>query len=68
MITVGDGVDPSRVGTRVLIVPTLEQTTWREQAVLDERNAVPIDLDGEPLQLAMLGVNPVTAYCLLTAM
>jgi NADPH:quinone reductase-like Zn-dependent oxidoreductase len=62
---VGDGVDESRVGTRVLVIPTLEQATWREQAVLDERNAVPVDSDGDPLQLAMLGVNPITAYCLL---
>ena len=65
VIAVGDGVDGSRVGTRVLVVPTLEQATWREQAVLDERNAVPVDPDGDPLQLAMLGINPITAYCLL---
>jgi NADPH:quinone reductase-like Zn-dependent oxidoreductase len=65
VIAVGEGVDGSRVGTRVLVVPTLEQATWREQTVLDERNAVPVDLDGDPLQLAMLGVNPITAYCLL---
>ena len=65
VIAVGDGVDGSRVGTRALIVPTLEQATWREQTVLDERNAVPVDPDGDPLQLAMLGINPITAYCLL---
>jgi len=65
VIAVGDGVDGSRVGTRVLIIPTFEQATWAEQAVLDERNAVPVDLDGDPLQLAMLGINPITAYCLL---
>jgi NADPH:quinone reductase-like Zn-dependent oxidoreductase len=65
VIAVGDGVDGSRVGTRVLVVPTLEQATWREQTVLDERNAVPVDPDGDPLQLAMLGINPITAYCLL---
>jgi NADPH:quinone reductase-like Zn-dependent oxidoreductase len=65
VIAVGDGVDESRVGTRVLVIPTLEQATWREQAVLDERNAVPVDLDGDPLQLSMLGINPITAYCLL---
>src|SRR6478752_8063727 len=41
VIAVGDGVDGSRVGTRVLVVPTFEQATWREQTVLDERNAVP---------------------------
>jgi NADPH:quinone reductase-like Zn-dependent oxidoreductase len=65
VIAVGEGVDGSRVGTRVLVVPTLEQATWREQTVLDERNAVTVDLDGGPLQLAMLGINPITAYCLL---
>ncbi len=65
VVAVGDGVDRSRVGTRVLILPTLEQGTWREQTVLDERNAVPVDVDGDPLQLAMLGVNAATAYCLV---
>jgi NADPH:quinone reductase-like Zn-dependent oxidoreductase len=58
-------VDRSRIGTRVLIVPTLEHATWRQQAVLEERNAVPVEVDGDPLQLAMLGINPMTAYCLL---
>jgi NADPH:quinone reductase-like Zn-dependent oxidoreductase len=65
VIAVGDGVDASRVGERVLVVPTLEQATWRQQTVLDKRNAVPVDADGDPLQLAMLGINPITAYCLL---
>src|ERR1700690_4099221 len=41
VIAVGAGVDASRVGTRVLVVPTLEQGTWCDQAVLDARNAVP---------------------------
>src|ERR1700730_7723579 len=65
VIAVGDGVDASRVGERVLVVPTLEQATWREQTVLDERNAIPVDAGADPLQLAMLGINPITAYCLL---
>ena len=62
---VGDGVDAARIGERVLIVPTLEQATWRQQTILDEGNGVPVDADGDPLQLAMLGINPITAYCLL---
>src|SRR6476620_885538 len=32
VVAVGEGVDQSRIGTRVLVVPTLEQTTWRQQA------------------------------------
>src|SRR5260370_37653988 len=65
VVAVGEGVDAARVGERVLVVPTLEQTTWRERTILDERNAVPVDTDGDPLQLAMLGINPITAYSLL---
>jgi NADPH:quinone reductase-like Zn-dependent oxidoreductase len=62
---VGEGVDRSRVGTRVLIVPTLEQATWCERTVLDERNTVSVDPESDPLQLAMLGINPITAHSLL---
>jgi NADPH:quinone reductase-like Zn-dependent oxidoreductase len=65
VVAVGNGVDAARIGERVLVVPTLEQATWREQTVLDERNAILVDADGDPLQLAMLGINPITAYCLL---
>jgi NADPH:quinone reductase-like Zn-dependent oxidoreductase len=65
VIAVGAGVDGSRVGERVLIVPTLEQATWRERTIVDERNAVPVDPAGDPFQLAMLGINPITAHSLL---
>jgi NADPH:quinone reductase-like Zn-dependent oxidoreductase len=65
VVAVGSGVDASRVGERVVVVPTLEQATWREQTIVDDRNAVHVDPDGDPLQLAMLGINPITAYSLL---
>jgi NADPH:quinone reductase-like Zn-dependent oxidoreductase len=65
VIAVGEGMDASRVGERVLVVPTLEHATWREQTVVDDRHAVPVDPDGDPLQLAMLGINPITAHSLL---
>ena len=65
VVAVGERVDSARIGVRVLVVPTLEQATWRERTILDERNAVPIDADGDPLQLAMLGINPITAHSLL---
>jgi NADPH:quinone reductase-like Zn-dependent oxidoreductase len=65
VIAVGDGVDASRIGERVLVVPTLEQATWRQETVLHERNGIAVDADGDPLQLSMLGINPITAYSLL---
>jgi len=65
IVAVGDGVDASRIGERVMIVPTLEQGTWTDQTVVDERNVVPVNPNADPLQLAMIGVNPVTAYVLL---
>src|SRR6476619_1935128 len=61
VVAVGEGVDSACIGERVLVVPTLEQATWRERTIVDERNAVTVDADGDPLQLAMLGINPITA-------
>src|SRR5258708_7427665 len=43
IVAVGSGVDASRVGERVLVVPTLEQATWREQTIVADRNAVEVD-------------------------
>ena len=65
VVAVGEGIDTARIGERVLIVPTLEQATWRAQTIVDEPNAVAVDADGDPVQLAMLGINPITAHSLL---
>lgn len=65
IIGVGPDVDPVRIGERVLIVPTLRHGTWQDQVSVDADEAMPIDPDADALQLAMLGVNPVTADLLL---
>jgi NADPH:quinone reductase-like Zn-dependent oxidoreductase len=65
IVAVGRGVDPVRIGERVLIVPTLEQGTWQDEAVIDEGGAIPVDPKADALQLAMLGINPITADLLL---
>ncbi len=65
IVGVGPTVDPVRIGERVLIVPTLEHGTWQDQTVIDERDAVPVDAKADALQLAMLGINPLTADLLL---
>jgi len=65
IVAVGATVDPGRVGERVLIVPTLEQGTWRDQTVIEAGLAVPVDSRADALQLSMLGINPITADLLL---
>ena len=61
----GSKVDEALQGKRVLILPTYEQGTWADQVVVPVRNIVPMRDDADPLQLAMLGINPATAYLLL---
>jgi len=65
IVSVGAGVDPSRVGERVMVLPTLQHGTWQDRVALAEADAVPVDPTADPLQLAMLGVNPMTADLLL---
>src|SRR5437879_9761904 len=62
---VGSKVDVALQGKRVLILPTYEQGTWADQAVVQVRNIVPMSDEADPLQLSMIGINPATAYRLL---
>src|SRR5208283_2167404 len=61
----GSKVDTAILGKRVLIVPNYEQGTWSDEVVVQVRNTVPVADDADPLQLAMIGINPATAYLLL---
>ncbi|GAB2612856.1 zinc-dependent alcohol dehydrogenase family protein [Kribbella endophytica] len=58
--------DPDLQGKRVLIVPNYQQGTWADEVVVKAENLVVIPDEGDALQLAMVGVNPLTAYKLLT--
>src|SRR3989440_2684011 len=62
---IGSKVDVALQSKRVLILPTYEQGTWADQVVVPVRNIVPMRDDADPLQLAMIGINPATAYLLL---
>ena len=62
---IGSKVDVALQGKRVLILPTYEQGTWADQVVVPVRNIVPMSDEADPLQLSMIGINPVTAYLLL---
>src|SRR5258707_348411 len=62
---VGWKVDVALQGKGVLILPTYEQGTWADQAVVPVPNIVPMSDEADPLQLSMIGINPTTAYLLL---
>jgi len=66
VIGIGSKVDLALRGKRVLILPTYEQGTWADQVVVPVRNVVPMSDEADPLQLSMIGINPVTAYLLLS--
>jgi NADPH:quinone reductase-like Zn-dependent oxidoreductase len=65
VIDAGGDTGTRLVGRRVVILPTYEQGTWADQVATSYRNVVPVREDGDPLQLAMLPINPATAYLLL---
>jgi NADPH:quinone reductase-like Zn-dependent oxidoreductase len=65
VIKIGSKVDVALQGKRVLILPTYEQGTWADQVVAPVRNIVPMSDEADPLQLSMIGINPITAYLLL---
>src|SRR5947199_4793729 len=62
---IGSKVDVALQGNRVLILPTYEQGTWADQVVVPVRNIVAMSDEADPLQLSMIGINPITAYLLL---
>jgi NADPH:quinone reductase-like Zn-dependent oxidoreductase len=65
VVEVGPRTSADLVGQRVMILPTYEQGTWADQIVVAEKNVVVVNGDSDPLQLAMVGINPPTAWVLL---
>jgi len=50
-------------GQRVLM---MSRENWAQRKVIKAGEAVPITVDADPLQLAMLKINPATAWFMLT--
>ena len=65
IVAVGGDVDQSRLGERVIIVPRRRYATWREQTTVDQADAITVSPRADALQLAMLAINPMTAYSML---
>ena len=66
VLEVGSAVDRGLVGRRVAILPTQRQGTWGARIVAPASSVVPVSETADALQLAMLSINPATAYRLLT--
>ncbi|WP_410813915.1 zinc-dependent alcohol dehydrogenase family protein [Micromonospora sp. 067-2] len=65
VVQAGPGADQALVGRRVVILPTFVHGTWADQVVVPAQNVIPVTENADPLQLAMLPVNPATAYALI---
>jgi NADPH:quinone reductase-like Zn-dependent oxidoreductase len=63
VVAAGPDADQSLVGQQVVILPTFTHGTWADEVVVPASGVIPVS--GDPLQLAMLPVNPATAYALL---
>jgi trans-2-enoyl-CoA reductase len=61
----GPEVDRDLIGRRVLLLPTYRHGTWATHTIAHARDTVPVPEDVDVLQLAMLGINAMTALQLL---
>jgi NADPH:quinone reductase-like Zn-dependent oxidoreductase len=66
VVQAGSAADRGLIGRRVILMPTYEHGTWAGKTVADKRNTVVVDDETDVMQLAMLGVTPITAQLLLT--
>ena len=65
VLAVGPGGDESLVGARVLLLPTYRHGTWATHLIADTADVVVVPDDVDIVQLAMVGINPMTALLLL---
>jgi mitochondrial enoyl-[acyl-carrier protein] reductase / trans-2-enoyl-CoA reductase len=65
VLAVGAGENESLVGARVLPLPTYRHGTWATHLIADTTDIVVVPDDIDTVQLAMVGINPMTALLLL---
>lgn len=63
VIAIGDDVTHVAAGDRVLM---LSRENWMQRKKIRAGEAIRIGVDADPLQLAMLKINPPTAFLMLT--
>ena len=65
VLAVGPGENESLVGARVLLLPTYRHGTWATHLIAATTDIVVVPDDIDTVQLAMVGINPMTALRLL---
>jgi mitochondrial enoyl-[acyl-carrier protein] reductase / trans-2-enoyl-CoA reductase len=65
VLAVGPGEDESLVGARVLLLPTYRHGTWATHVIAAVTDIVVVPDDVDIVQLAMVGINPMTALLML---
>jgi NADPH:quinone reductase-like Zn-dependent oxidoreductase len=63
VLAVADGVTHVVAGDRVLM---MSRENWVQRKKIKASEAIPLAVDADPLQLAMLKINPPTAYLMMT--
>lgn len=63
VINIGSDVKNVKSGDTILL--PLGNKTWKEKFVISSKGLFPLP-SADPLQLAMIGINPPTAYAMLT--
>jgi NADPH:quinone reductase-like Zn-dependent oxidoreductase len=65
VVAVGPGENESLVGSRVLLLPTYRHGTWATHVIAAATDIVVVPEDLDTVQLAMVGINPMTALLML---
>jgi trans-2-enoyl-CoA reductase len=65
VVAVGPGENESLIGSRVLLLPTYRHGTWATHLIAAATDIVVVADDIDIVQLAMVGINPMTAVQLL---
>jgi NADPH:quinone reductase-like Zn-dependent oxidoreductase len=64
-VDAGAQADRGLLGKRVIVLPTHTYGTWPEKVVVPHDKVVEVAPEADPLQLAMLPINPATAHVML---
>ncbi len=65
VVDAGAQADRGLLGKRVIVLPTYTYGTWAEKVVVPQDKVVEVAPDADPLQLAMLPINPAAAHVML---